>query len=113
MQIGIDIRVELQIPPSATSIVTTPSGETGKLGAGRNAAAVCAGTGDERPGTGLGATDGGKKEICPPRSGQAGEMAQGEPVPLQAPESDGKSHRLNPAQMGRTEYVHTSWPDGN
>jgi len=56
------------------------------------------------PGTGLGGTHGGKKEIRPIRSGQEEQMPEGKLIPLQAPESYGKTHLLlYPAQMDETE----------
>jgi len=68
---------------------------------------------DEGREVGLGETNRGKKNACPPRSGQAGKMDEIEPIQIQTQQPDGKSYRLYPAQMGRTEFLRASWQDGN
>jgi len=73
----------------------------------------CTGTTDEGREVGLGETNRGKKNACPPRSAQAGEMDEREPIQVQTQQFDGKSHRLYPAQMDRTDCLRASWQDGN
>jgi hypothetical protein len=53
------------------------------------------------------------KEKRSPRSGQAGKMDERKPIQVQTQQSDGKSHRLQLAQVGRTDCLGASWPDGN